>query len=89
MSTQRKTDHPNHVRVELPLIRSSDKRDIGTLSLIRNYAWRLYSEDGRRLPTPQLEDVVVITLTNPAGEQVTWLQMPSSALFTELAQPST
>lgn len=84
MAGVRSTTHPNHVQVDLPLVRSKDKRDIGVLRLIRTYSWKLYDLNGRRLPTPQLEDVVTISLTNPAGEQVTWLEVPSRALFTEL-----
>lgn len=81
MPASRSTQHPNHVRLDLPLIRSRDRLEVGTLTLIRNYSWRFYDDDGHRFAVPQLADVVTISLTGPDGDLVSWREIPAAALL--------
>jgi hypothetical protein len=75
------TAPPNHVKIDIPLVRSRDNRDLGTLSLIRDNMWKLYDDQDQRLVNPVLVDTLIITLTNAKGEQVCWHQMPMQTLL--------
>lgn len=70
-------------RVEIPLLRSTDKRDVGTLTLIRTDTWILYDDAGRRLPAPRHQDTLIVTLNRPDGEQVIYTQIPITELLGE------
>lgn len=58
--------------VERRLVRTTDKKDIGTLRVTRTIRQVLYDIDGKRLVVPQKVDSIIITISNPAGEQVVW-----------------
>jgi hypothetical protein len=77
------TTHPNYVKIDIPLVRSRDKRALGTLSLIRDNVWKLYDDQGQRLVNPVLVDSLIVTLTNATGEHVCWHQVPMNALLSE------
>ncbi len=68
-------------RLEIPLLRSRDKKDVGTLTLIRTDSWILYDEAGKRLPIPKSQDTLIVTLSRPDGEQVVYTQIPMSELL--------
>lgn len=68
------------MRVDLPLVRKSDKRNVGELTLIRNMCWQWTDDDGRRLPNPVREDTLIVSLKNSAGEEICWFQVPMDKL---------
>lgn len=76
-------DSPTYRRLEIPLLRSRDKRAVGTLTLIRADTWILYDEHGRRLPSPRNQDTLIVTLAKPDGEQIVYTQIPMSELMGE------
>ena len=68
------------MRVDLPLKRKSDKRDIGQLTLIRTLHWQFTDEAGRRLSMPAKEDLLIISLRNAAGEEIYTHELPMKQL---------
>lgn len=71
------------MRVDLPLIRKFDKRNVGELTLIRTLDWYFVDDDGRRLATPKREDTLLVSLKNAAGEEICWFQVPMDRLMLE------
>jgi hypothetical protein len=70
-------------RLEIPLLRSRDKKDVGTLTLIRTNTWILYDEAGKRLPAPRNQDTLIVSLSRPDGEQIVYTQIPMAELIDE------
>lgn len=68
------------MRVDLPLVRKSDKRNVGELTLIRTLDWHFADEEGRRLASPKREDTLLVSLKNTAGDEICWFQVPMDAL---------
>lgn len=67
-------------KISRQLVRKSDKREIGTLEIIRTKLTKLHDFNGQRLVNPEKVDSIIVVLTNPLGEQVFWEQVPVSEL---------
>jgi hypothetical protein len=68
------------LRVDLPLIRKSDRRNVGELTLIRAMNWQFVDDGGNRLATPKQQDTLIVSLKNAAGEEICWHTVPMDQL---------
>lgn len=54
---------------------------IGELVIRRTTSYDFVDADGRRFANPKQVEVLVITIDNPAGERVVWMQVPMTAIL--------
>jgi hypothetical protein len=67
-------------RIDLPLIRRRDRKNVGTLTIVRASHPAFTDETGARRANPVRLDQLLITLTEATGEEVTALQVPMNRL---------